>query len=202
MDSANKMLSLMNVRYVLSRREIKSQNYRLVMPGSVKIYENINTMPRAYYVKSHTVKKKDEVIDYMMSDCFNPEREVVLEKNPVLQPVSPGTVKTGDASVRIVYYAAEEVIIEVNALDVGWLVLSDTYFPGWNACVDGVETDILRANCVFRAVHVKKGANRVIFKYDPVSYRVGETVTIVSLFLILAVIFAKKRGWAGPCRIL
>ena len=52
----------------------------------------------------------------------------------------------------MVAYEPERVVIEVDAPRPGYLVLTDSYYPGWQAMVDRAATTILRANGFFRAV--------------------------------------------------
>ena len=75
----------------------------------------------------------------------------------------------------------------------GILVLSDTYYPGWRAFVDGVERPILRANHVFRAVVVPTGAREVVFSYEPDSFRYGLLVSVAAAALWLGLAWGGRR---------
>ncbi len=55
----------------------------------------------------------------------------------------------------------------------GWLLLRDTYYPGWDAFVDGGYVETKLANGVFRAVEVPEGTHTVDFEYQPRSLRLG-----------------------------
>jgi uncharacterized membrane protein YfhO len=76
------------------------------------------------------------------------------------------------------------------------LVLTDTYFPGWQAEVDGKPADIHRVDYLFRGVRVPPGAANVTFSYQPTSYRLGLVISIATLLVILgtAVIGWRRRG--------
>ena len=76
------------------------------------------------------------------------------------------------------------------------MVLSDTYYPGWRAFVDGVERPILRANHVFRAVVVPAGAQEVVFSYEPDSFRYGLLVSVAAVALWLGL------AWSGGRRLI
>jgi uncharacterized membrane protein YfhO len=65
------------------------------------------------------------------------------------------------------HYEPDLVTVEAKLPRAGFLVLSDTYFPGWTAAVDGRETPIYRANYTFRAVALPAGAHTVTFSYRP-----------------------------------
>ncbi|MBU0567008.1 YfhO family protein, partial [bacterium] len=83
----------------------------------------------------------------------------------------------------------------------GFLFLSDTYYPGWKAYVDGIETRIFRANYTFRAIQIKEGKRRVEFIYRPKSFTIGLIGTGLTILLLLAyAIVGIAVGWAPPTR--
>jgi len=77
-------------------------------------------------------------------------------------------------------------VIQVGLEDCagGLLVLADAYYPGWEALVDGVEAEVLPVNGAFRGVVVPEGAREVVFRYVPVSFRVGVAVTAASALVV------------------
>jgi len=188
MDSAGKLLSMLNVKYVLSMDGVKSKKYKKVLDGPVKIYENRHFLSRVFFVRQAVVKKKAEVLDYLTGSFFDPRKEVVLEKTLHGQPAKRAGA---GGSAEITYYRPEEVVIKAAAPCDGWVVLSDTYFPGWKATVDGKKAEIFRANYIFRAVAVNEGSHIIKFVYEPVSYKMGEMVTVVSLLFILVAVFKR-----------
>ena len=60
----------------------------------------------------------------------------------------------------------------------GYLVLTDAYYPGWIATVDGQPAHIERADILFRAVKVPAGQHRVEFRYQPQSFAIGAVISI------------------------
>lgn len=73
----------------------------------------------------------------------------------------------------IIDSGANRVNIEVDAEQGGWLLLADTYYPGWQAEIDGVAADVKPAYGVFRAVQVPAGTHQVEFVYRPLSFAIG-----------------------------
>ena len=72
-----------------------------------------------------------------------------------------------DAAVQVVSYQPEQIELDVTLDAPGVLVLADTWYPGWQATVDGVPAALLRANYLFRAVLLPAGQHRVQFDYRP-----------------------------------
>jgi uncharacterized membrane protein YfhO len=73
------------------------------------------------------------------------------------------------------------VSVEVDAPEGGWLVLTDTYYPGWQATVDGEPTEIVRANFLFRGVRLGAGTQKVEFTYRPRSFWLGAAAALLGL---------------------
>lgn len=73
----------------------------------------------------------------------------------------------------------------------GYLVLLDSFYPGWRAYVDGREVEILQANYAFRAVEVQAGKHEVEFRYRPWTFYFGLVVSCLALILGLV---ALTRG--------
>ncbi len=176
------LLNLLNVKYVLTTRAVPNPNYELVYDDEIKIYENKNVLPRAFLVNQARVfDNRDELLRALPGADVT--REVLLE-NP--SPLTPLPLGEG-GNVRFEKYTGSEVILQTNVAQSAYLVLADTYFPGWIAQIDGQDTPIYRADGNFRAVVVPAGEHTVRFKYSPISFRVG---SVLSLLAAIAVMLA------------
>ena len=134
-----------------------------------------------------TVLKQIHTADFKPQTVFLPQTE--LDKLPVqMQTVisSEDASRPGQA-VTIVRYEANRVTLQVNNEDYGLIVLSDTWFPGWIARVNGNDSPVLRVNHTLRAVALKPGVSHVEFIYRPRSFIVG---LILSLSALLAMVTA------------
>lgn len=87
-------------------------------------------------------------------------------------------------------YTGSEVILKTNLGAPAYLVLTDTYFPGWLAQIDGQDTPMYRADGNFRAVFVPAGEHTVRFKYSPVSFRVGSVLSLLAVIAALLALIA------------
>jgi uncharacterized membrane protein YfhO len=76
----------------------------------------------------------------------------------------------------------------------GMLVLSEVYYPGWRAYVDGAAASIYRADYALRAVEVDEGAHRVEMVYDPVSFKLGAAISAGSWIIIVCLALWSKLG--------
>jgi uncharacterized membrane protein YfhO len=87
--------------------------------------------------------------------------------------------------VTIISYEPERVIIETDLASEGYLILTDTRYPGWRAYVDGKESSIIRANLLFRVIRLSAGQHRVEFSYEPASVKVGAAISSATLLAIV-----------------
>ena len=187
---------LAGVEYMVSYQPLFFPGLTLVSAEEVKVYRNDRALPRAFMVGNFRVMKDArERLRYMKSDQFDPRDQVLLEEG-----LEWGG-KPGEA--RIVRYEAEEVVVRLEEHRGGILVLSDTFYPGWKAFVDGVEKRILRANHVFRAVEVPVGAQEVLFRFASESFRVGAWVGSVcwlGFIALLMKVFRRELASLRPLR--
>jgi hypothetical protein len=162
--------------------------YRLVHSGDVKIYEKLDVLPRAFIVHEARQIQDDEAILAAMEDeSFSPDSVVIVSGNvPVVEAASGAA----DDKVTLLSHQPERVTVQADLGSQGYLVLSDAYYPGWRALVDGQPAEVLRANLYFRAVYLKQGKHVVEFIYTPGSVRVGLAVTAVTIALLAGV-----AGW-------
>jgi hypothetical protein len=157
--------------------------YRLVHSGDVKIYENLDVLPRAFVAHQARVIQGDEaIIATMQEESFEPDRTVILSTEG---PATTSNREGGEDQVTILSYDPERVTLEADLESSGYLVLTDAYYPGWKAWVDGQPAEISRADYYFRAVYLLPGEHVVEFIYDPASFRVGLMVSLVGVFFVV-----------------
>ena len=183
-DDTN-LLNLLNVKYVISPRDFKIDGYDIVRKSEkANIYENKNVLPRAFFAeKAVIIKDGKKILEKMKGKEFEPEKEVVLEEDFVVKSSAVSSQLL--AQVRILKYEAGEVIIESETSTPRFLVLSDTYYPGWKAYVDAKIDKIYRADYILRAVYLAPGRHIVKFTYDPFSFKAGLAITMITIGILV-----------------
>jgi hypothetical protein len=121
-------------------------------------------------------------LERMSSDDFDPLRDVILDAPVQLEPKASFQ---GNATIN--RYENNRVLIDARLSDSGILVLTDAFYPGWKVFVDGKEQTIRRANYLFRGVELPAGAHQVEFVYDPLSFKIGLIVSLLTVVLLIAV---------------
>jgi uncharacterized membrane protein YfhO len=183
----SKLLDLLNVKYIIttSQKSIQSKNLQLAYNKEIKIYENKKVLPRAFVVsKFKVIPGEDRIIAGLKNPNFDPRNQIILEKEIGLQ-LSPTT----GSVAKVVDYSPERITIEANMTGNGFLVLSENYYPGWKAIVDGKRAEILRTNYILRSVYLTKGKHKVMFVYKPSSFMIGLGMSILGLVIVSLIIW-------------
>jgi O-antigen/teichoic acid export membrane protein len=205
------LLDLLGVRYVATEGEINDDDHHLVYDGELRIYEDVDVLPRAFALPPSAVEWVDPDTLPERLPGLDPRHTLLLDPTtvepanlPLYQSTnaqSPGSsIEYPLLPARIVTYSPNTVFVDVEMPGPGWLVLTDSYFPGWKAYrselypgenegqgadpqpavpdpgfepADEKELEIVRADGNFRAVHLDEGAHRVRFKYTPMSFKLG-----------------------------
>jgi hypothetical protein len=160
----------------------------------IRIFEIDDPLPRAYVVSEFEIAESArEALRGATSGGFPLAERVFLEERPGAA-LSPGAL----AVVVDGRYGTDEVRIRTAGSGPALLVLTDRYYPGWKAAVNGAETQIYRANGIFRAVVVPSGAAEVVFRFDPLSVRIGAWISALTLLTVIGLLLvAAGRRWRG-----
>ncbi len=105
---------------------------------------------------------------------FDPMRTVLLDKTARVVPARPRGLDAGNSSAAIRRYENTKVVIDVEAAEPGFVVLHDVWHPWWTAAIDGIETPILQANVLFRAVQMPAGRHVLTFAFEPIHGAIAE----------------------------
>ncbi len=190
------MLNLLGVKYVLDRSHSESPDvetfpkevYFLIWhEGAWSIYENKQALPRVALFSDYVVEKNPNKVAELIHDRAFPLKEKLILRESI--PSDILLKKDLNASVEIMSYEADKVVLKTSSTEDQLLFISDTNFPGWKVTIDGVFGKIYQADYSFRSVPIRKGNHEIVFSYEPDSFRIGTVISIVSVFAFLAFIF-------------
>jgi hypothetical protein len=181
-----------------------SRRYRRLSPhGAAPVaFANPAALPRAFRVRAALREPEQPAVALarIVSPGFDPRRVAYLDDPPTALRLAPGTVPpraTGE--VRIVIDDPEHVALATRGPHPAAVVVTDAWYPGWEASVDGEPAALLRANLAFRAVAVPPGPHRVELHYRPASLRRGLVLSVVGLAACgLALARGRGTGARGP----
>ena len=187
-ETALRVLGTMNVAYLFD----PAPNPGLDLAydaGSVGVYRNPYLLPRAYVVcRAQVVASPEEALAALASPDFDPLQTAILE-HPAQTGAgagSPQGASCGSSQAMLLPSPSNQATIRAVLSQPGYLVLADTFYPGWVAYVDDQRVETLRANYAFRAVALGAGEHEVGFQYRPQSFVAGlacSTFALVGLFV-------------------
>jgi hypothetical protein len=197
-----KLLDLTSVRYYASPRPIRADLLRKLQlfvgeepksMGGVYFFERSSALPRAYVVRRILYEPNVEAaLTRIKKDSFRPREEAVLvdpdrdtTSSIALDPSPPGMAGEPD-NAEITSYSTEEVAIAAECRSDCLLVLTDLYYAGWRVYVDEQEQKIHRVNALFRGVQLERGTHRVVYRYEPMMFRIGCWMLVLTLLGITA----------------
>jgi len=176
-----RILKRSNVKYWIERDSLtrfSAQGIPLVFPDRVKIWDD--ALPRAYMVGRIKLEEKSKILDTYYDKSFDPLKEVLFSEPVEFNPPShfKGTVEE-------VSYRPNHVTVKTTQQGDGFLVLMDSYFPGWTVKVDGEEKPILQANHFYRAVQLDSGSHTLEFDYIPEGFKAGLIVSATTCIFLM-----------------
>ncbi|MDH7487272.1 MAG: oligosaccharide flippase family protein [Anaerolineae bacterium] len=213
------LLDLLGVRYVLTTQYVPNPGYTLVYDQEVKVYRNEDAFPRAFVMHCQGEEKVRG-----WPEGFDPRTMLLLDTGYQALDTDDGRSGGGEARLltscsrqpaTISSYGLNEVFVETELERDGWLVLADSFAPGWKAYdrgsrfqVPGSRADtgepetrnlepetpvaLYRADGNFRAVYLQAGRHTVHFKYMPRSFQMG----LYTSFLAGVALFLLCGWWA------
>jgi hypothetical protein len=146
-----------------------------------------DVLPRAYFVsRAFRAQTTAEVLNRLTSPDFDPHREVIIMDSENTLDIKNGSQQIAEIQpVDVKEQGFNRVSLSVDAPTAGFVVLTDTFYPGWQATIDGQSTDIWSANLAFRAVAVEGGKHEIVFDYRPRSFTVGLWISIMTLVIVV-----------------
>ncbi len=206
-------LDLLNVRYVVTEIEIESPKFaEAYRDDAVIIYENLGAMPRAFTLPASSTLYLNAGGDQLTLEdsvrLYDVRQHVLLSRVDPLFSSSPelptlNTAGCTDADgcagevgpAAITVYTSRETWVDVQVDEPRWLIITDSYYPGWRAFVrpfgstddDEMEVDVHLVNGNFQGVLLEPGAYTVRLRYSPDSVRLG---AFISFMTLMATVFA------------
>lgn len=188
------LLDLLGARYVVTAETIELPKYEPVWQGEgLNVYENLGAVPRAYTLPQSATVVVDDALEAMRE--MDGRRYVMVEDRDWGVESGDWRLEIRDSSVSsrqspvpaelqpagIAAYGNIEVMANATVDEPSWLVLNDSYFPGWKVFVrpqgagenEEEEQPVVRVNGNFRATPLEAGSWTVRFRYSPMTFRLG-----------------------------
>ena len=182
LDDKLEFLRGLNVGFILSSKEMKSDLIALEAIFQVngaqpfRVYRLLGNLPRV-----------------LLMDDLSPDSGTARR----LSERTPPVLK--DDGARITNYLSNHVEVRVSPEKNCWLVLLDSYYPGWRATVDGKPTEVVPFRTAFRAIQLPAGEHSVTFTFSPNSFRYGLYLSLSTALAWVACVYW-RGGASGNSR--
>ncbi|WP_119068618.1 YfhO family protein [Rubrobacter indicoceani] len=200
----SRLLDLLNVRYAIvpakitaddptSLRYLDDEMESAYVGRDLQVVENPDALPRARVVHSARRAEPDEILDLLSSGDVDPRETALLEGPPPKLEARP---EQSESRAEITSYKPNYIEVETSTDADGLLVMSEVYYPAWEAYVDGEPVEIRRADYLFRAVEVPAGSHTVEMRYRSRTLTLGIVISCITA-LVAAValgVAVRRRG--------
>ena len=177
-----KLLQLLNLKRIVNEKEIVDLK---------------NKVPYAQIVSHAVIKPKDQVLSFMKSSAFDPLKMVIIEPEYKSKLFSSTEGGLSAGSCTVLDYKNEKIIIRASSKRPGYLVMSEIFYPGWKATVDGKEADILPGNFLLRVIPLKEGEHEVHLFFVSWPFRIGVLVSLLTLIASFSFILLSRKRSLG-----
>jgi hypothetical protein len=187
------LLKAANVKYIFKQIRYKDRipGYKAVSRAILRerlnrVYVTGKYLSRAYFTNKIVQGERiEDFFDFIVKDKV--KSSVFIAK-----PVNFETQKDVILPVQTESYKPDEIKLHVNTPSDGIVVISDTFFPGWKAFVNGKECEIIRANYAFRGIVINSGENKILLVYHPKALNIGLIISFISIAVLIALILISE----------
>jgi hypothetical protein len=169
----------------------------LVSPGVVSFTESDPGPRFEWFPCARSAGDPDQALQFVLEEAPEPAPFLVLEgyDMPDGQACRDAAGAGGDGTAEVLFASANRLEIRTESSTAGWLLVRDTYYPGWTATVSGEAVEVFPANAVFRAVQVPAGEQVVVMHYNPASFYTGAILSAAGLAVLG---YAVRPGKSRP----
>jgi hypothetical protein len=201
-SSSLSFLNLTNTKYVINVDgfDLSKYGFKAIPTFNDVLWENPYAYNRAFMVYNYqTADTEQDAFELVRQYASRlSETAVVLSRDIYYLDFSTDRkdFETEKRSYNVVFerYTPNSIKMRVTTNSSGLLVISNTYFPGWHATVDGKEEMVIRADYAFQGIPIKHGTHTVIIRYLPFSFLLGGIISLISsVIVLLFFVYTKKR---------
>jgi hypothetical protein len=182
---------LLNIRYTIATYADRPRGDKFKEADSnargVHVYENANAMPRAFVVHdAQVIPDPEQQFSQIDSLAVDPRHTVLLPDGAAVASATRGSAEgNADDKVQVTSYSPNRIEVSVQNTEPGWLVLSEVWYPGWTATLDGQRTTISQADYLLRAVQIGPGAHTLVLEFRSRLLLIGQIISVVTALVVL-----------------
>src|SRR5262249_20646689 len=157
--------------------------------------ENKSWLPRAIAVPAsgiEVIHDPHAQLARLKDTSFDPERSVVFADRPAIRPDESSTgVATRDRE-EVLQQGINDIRLTTTVQAPSVIVLSQMYYPGWQASVDGVDVPVYPVNLALTGIVVPSSAKEILLSFRPWTFRAGAVISLLSLAAVGLGLFLRR----------
>lgn len=181
-------LDLASVKYIIVQDPhvtLPADRFKLLkkFEGNLKVYQNLKVLPQAYLAYSTVPSESfDDSLKLIRSPKFDPQKQVIVEDHPDNDELK-FSKSTSDITpiTPVLRPNPQTARMQFTAKAPGILVLTDSYYPGWTAKLDGKDAKILPVNGMFRGIEVSQGKHELVYEFKSTALETGLKILFAGL---------------------
>jgi len=159
-------LNMLNVRWLIFRGTIPSQARPVIRDGACWVVENVAALPRVFVPQQVEPSPGEQTaLPMLKAEGFDPAVIAYVDGKERITGVK--------GSAKVISEVSDSVTLRAEMETPGMVVLADQWYPGWRVWVNEKEAKVHRINHVLRGVSVPAGSSTIVYRYEPVSFRIG-----------------------------
>ncbi|MEM7345281.1 MAG: YfhO family protein, partial [Chloroflexota bacterium] len=185
-----RLWQLMNVQYIVDQRDISDAGLTLVFESEdLMVFEMGDPFPRAWFVDEvEEIPNGDQALARLASDNFDLRKKGIVESAiDVIAPVA------SDSSVDAIASSPTSLTLQTATSATHLLIISQIYYPGWQAEIDGQSVDVHRVNVIQQGLVIPPGDHAVTLSFRPATFMWGGYISITTLLTCLILYIGSFR---------
>lgn len=188
--ASGKLLSMQGVKYVVATKPVTSYQFKKIYDYTEEkskshfwIYENLEYLGRIYPVTGYYLVLSDGAFaNTLHSEEFNPKNTALVES------VFPQATFSAQVNISELESKSNNLKFKTNSSEAAFIVIADSFYPGWKADIDGNITDIFPVNINSKGIIVPPGEHKIALSYEPDSLKKGGLISLGGLIFITALV--------------
>ena len=192
----SRLYDMLNVKYVLVQDDVPLPAEKFVLaldaPGELSVYQNADFLARAWIVhEAQAVADQQSALRAIQQPDFDPLQRVILQSDEPLPVDSASAAGVGgeNQSVQMGERASSAMTFVTESDAPGYLVLSEVWYPGWQATVNGAAAEVFMANGALRAVAIPAGRAEIQLRFMPRPWVIGLWAALLGILVVVGILW-------------
>ncbi len=200
LDDSAVFFAIANTKYVLSAIKYKTKYWKLEKEtNDIKIYENLYVLPRLYPAEKIIFESDiEKSLKILQNLNFEVMKTAIIHSynGKKIESLIFSQNNSSQKDNFIIHYSSfvyNKIFAKITNSNPQFLVISQNYYPGWKCFINNKKTKIFHCNIFMSGIYLPQGENYIYLFYDPISFKIGCILTLLSLLFIILYLFENQN---------